>query len=91
LQSLNIDEVVTEIAHNLTLGKANPQTEYMDDMLHSMACKAAIKAHDKNELAELQELAQTVYADEQIRHCPHGRPVMFVIKKSELEKQFKRM
>lgn len=91
LQSLNIDEIVTEIAHNFALGKINPQTAYLDDLLHSMACKAAIKAHDKNDLAELQELAQIVYADEQVRHCPHGRPVMFVIKKHELEKQFKRV
>ena len=91
LQSLNIDEIVTEIAHNFALGKINPQTAYLDDLLHTMACKAAIKAHDKNDLAELQELAQIVYADEQVRHCPHGRPVMFVIKKYELEKQFKRV
>lgn len=91
LQSLNIDEIVTEIAHNFALGKINPQTAYLDDLLHTMACKAAIKAHDKNDLAELQELAQIVYADEQVRHCPHGRPVMFVIKKHELEKQFKRI
>ena len=49
------------------------------------------KAHDKNDLAELQELAQIVYADDQIRHCPHGRPVMFVMKRQELEKQFKRV
>lgn len=91
LQSLNIDEIVTEIAHNFALGKINPQTTYLDDLLHTMACKAAIKAHDKNDLAELQELAQIVYADEQVRHCPHGRPVMFVIKKHELEKQFKRV
>lgn len=91
LQSLNIDEIVMEIAHNFALGKINPQTAYLDDLLHTMACKAAIKAHDKNDLAELQELAQIVYADEQVRHCPHGRPVMFVIKKHELEKQFKRV
>lgn len=91
LQSLNIDEIVTEIAHNFALGKIDPQTAYLDDLLHTMACKAAIKAHDKNDLAELQELAQIVYADEQVRHCPHGRPVMFVIKKHELEKQFKRV
>lgn len=91
LQSLNIDEIVTEVAHNLALGKINPQTAYMDDLLHSMACKAAIKAHDKNDLAELQELAQIVYASDQIRHCPHGRPVMFVLKRQELEKQFKRV
>ena len=91
LENMNIDEIVTEIAHNFALGKINPQTAYLDDLLHTMACKAAIKAHDKNDLAELQELAQIVYADEQVRHCPHGRPVMFVIKKHELEKQFKRV
>lgn len=91
LQALNIDEVVVEIAHNLALGKINPQTAYLDDLLHSMACKAAIKAHDKNDLAELQELVQIVYANDQIRHCPHGRPVMFVMKRQELEKQFKRV
>ena len=46
---------------------------------------------DPESMQQLQELAQIVYADEQVRHCPHGRPVMFVIKKHELEKQFKRV
>ncbi|MBQ8515389.1 MAG: DNA mismatch repair endonuclease MutL [Ruminococcus sp.] len=90
-QELNLDEIVTEIAHNLVLGKTNPQPEYLDDTLHTIACKAAVKANDRNELIELQKLAEEVYGNEKIRHCPHGRPVMFVVTKHELEKQFRRV
>ncbi len=90
-QNLGIEELVCEIAHNIVIGKSNPQPEYLDDTLHTIACKAAIKANDKNDLSELQKLAEEVYNDERIRHCPHGRPVMFVITKYELEKQFRRV
>ncbi len=90
-QDLNIDEIVTEIARNIVIGKTNPQPSYLDDTFHSIACKAAIKANDKNDLIELQKLANEVYNNENIRHCPHGRPVMFVITKHELEKQFRRI
>ena len=88
---LNLDEIITEIARNLVLGKTNPQPEYLDDTLHTIACKAAIKANDKNDISELQKLAEEVYNNERIRHCPHGRPVMFVLTKHELEKQFRRV
>ncbi len=90
-QELDLEEIVTEIARNLVMGKSNPQPEYLDDTLHTIACKAAIKANDKNDLSELQKLAEEVYNDERIRHCPHGRPVMFVLTKYELEKQFRRV
>ena len=56
-----------------------------------MACKAAIKMNDKNSDAELKKLAEDVYFNEKIRHCPHGRPVMFVISKYDFEKQFRRI
>ncbi len=87
---LNIDEIVQELAHNLFLGKVNPQTHLLDDMLHELACKSAIKANDKNDLRELQALAEQVCGNENIRHCPHGRPVMFTMSKYNLEKQFRR-
>ncbi len=87
---LNIDEIVQELAHNLFLGKVNPQTHLLDDMLHELACKSAIKANDKNDIRELQALAEQVCNDEAIRHCPHGRPVMFTMSKYNLEKQFRR-
>ncbi len=87
---LNIDEIVQELAHNLFLGKVNPQTHLLDDMLHELACKSAIRANDKNSIEELQVLTERVCRDENIRHCPHGRPVMFTMSKYNLEKQFKR-
>lgn len=87
---LNIDEIVQELAHNLFLGKVNPQTHLLDDMLHELACKSAIRANDKNSIEELQALTERVCRDENIRHCPHGRPVMFTMSKYNLEKQFKR-
>lgn len=90
-EGLNIEEMVLEIAHNMAIGKTNPNPAYLDDTLHTIACKAAIKANDHNELIELQKLAEEVYNNENIRHCPHGRPVMFVITKHELEKQFRRI
>ncbi|MBQ9956488.1 MAG: DNA mismatch repair endonuclease MutL [Ruminococcus sp.] len=90
MMELDFDELIPEIAENLYLGKQNPQTHMLDDILHTMACKSAIKANDKNDIRELQALAQQVYNNEQIRHCPHGRPVMFTMTKSNIEHQFKR-
>lgn len=91
LETLDIDEIIPEIAENLYLNKINPQTHLLDDMLHDLACKAAIKANDKNTVQELQVLAEQVFYNENIRHCPHGRPVMFILSKRDIEKQFKRI
>jgi len=89
-KELDLDEVIPEIAENLVMGKQNPQTHTFDDILHTLACKSAIKANDKNDIRELQSLAEQVYFDENIRHCPHGRPVMFTLTKGNIERQFKR-
>ena len=85
-----MDEIIPEIAENLCLSKQDPQTHIFDDMLHTIACKSAIKANDTNDIRELQALAEQVYADEKIRHCPHGRPVMFTMTKGNIEHQFRR-
>ncbi len=91
LEHLDMDEVIPEIAENLYLNKIDPQTRQLDDTLHDLACKAAIKANDKNATEELQRLAEQVFYNENIRHCPHGRPVMFTLSKRDIEKQFKRI
>lgn len=90
IAELDLEEIISEIAENLYLSKQNPQTHLFDDMLHTIACKSAIKANDKNDIRELQALAEQVYYNENIRHCPHGRPVMFTMTKSNIEHQFKR-
>jgi len=59
-------------------------------VLHTMACKAAIKAGRKSEIRELNELAKAVMAGE-VKYCPHGRPVSFALSKKELDKQIKRI
>lgn len=90
LMDLDLDEIIPEIAENLCMCRHDPQTHIFDDMLHTIACKSAIKANDKNDITELQALAEQVYNDDRIRHCPHGRPVMFTMTKSNIEHQFKR-
>lgn len=91
LAELNMDEVIPELAENFRNNKRDPRPEAIDDIYHTMACKAAIKMNDKNSDVELKQLVEDVYFDERIRHCPHGRPVMFIISKYDFEKQFRRI
>ncbi len=84
-------DLIIELAKNLSENKANPMPEILDNMYHTFACKAAIKANDNNTLSELSVIVKTILADERIRYCPHGRPVMFKLTKKEIEKQFKRI
>lgn len=87
----NPTEVVSELARNFIANKLDPQVEIFDDLYHSLACKAAIKAHDKSSLVELQALLEAVYDNDDIRYCPHGRPVLIKLSKRDIEKQFKRI
>lgn len=84
-------DLIIELARNISDNKANPMPEILDDMYHTFACKAAIKANDITSLKELSEIVRTILTDERIRYCPHGRPVMFKLSKRELEKQFRRI
>ena len=86
----DIEGVISEIVENLKLYAHNPQTHMLDDILHTVACRSAIKANHKTSLMEMQSLAEQVYYDENIRHCPHGRPVMFTMSESNIAHQFRR-
>ena len=90
ISHLDMNELIPEIAENFRKNKIDPKPDEIDDILHSIACKAAIKMNDKNSETELYKLICDVYEDEKIRHCPHGRPVLFTISKYDLEKQFRR-
>lgn len=85
---------VRQVAEELVQGIADckmdltPQT--FDDLLHSMACRAAVMANEEHHPRELMALARRVYDDPTIRHCPHGRPVGFSLTKQELEHKFGR-
>ena len=85
-----IEETLTEIAQKLlTTGSADPSAA-RDDLLHTMACKAAIKGGWKTSPPELERIARAVM-EEGVKYCPHGRPVAIELTRKELEKQFKRI
>ena len=87
----NPTDIVTMLAKNFIACKHNPQLEIFDELYHSIACKAAIKANDDSDIIELQALVNNVYGNDEIRYCPHGRPIMIRLKKRDLEKQFRRI
>ena len=83
-------ETVETLAADLLAGKrAKPET-VRDELLHTVACKAAIKAGWRNDEAELLAVAKQVMAREDLKYCPHGRPICVTLSKKQLEKQFKR-
>lgn len=84
-------DLVIELASNFSNNRSNPLPVILDDMYHTFACKAAIKANDENSPKELAEIVRTLLENENIRYCPHGRPVMFKITKYDLDKQFRRI
>ena len=83
-------EIVTDVARRLMNAATEQKGALFDDMLHTMACKSAIKAHDKTDIVELQALAERVINDKTIRFCPHGRPVMTSLSKYKIEHFFNR-
>ena len=60
-----------------------------DALLHTMACKAAIKGGWKSDERELTALIGKVQSGE-VRYCPHGRPVAVKLTRYEIERMFKR-
>lgn len=86
----DIPSIISELAGKLSKGKA-PDSERLDDMYHTVACKAAIKAGSRTSPLEMQKLAERVLYSDDVMYCPHGRPVAFEIKRRELEKQFGRI
>ena len=88
---LDLDQIASDLAANCAKHQAQPDLHLLDDMFHDLACKAAIRAGTHNTREELQSLAVQVWENERIRHCPHGRPVLFLLSKYQIEKQFRRI
>ena len=76
-------------AEDLLTGKRPSQADLRDNLLHTMACKAAIKAGWHTQPTEREALVREVLSRDDIKYCPHGRPVCIELTKKELEKQFK--
>lgn len=87
LDAADAANTLEELAENLRTGR-NPD-EKRESLLHTIACKAAIKAGWDSDESELRVLVDKVQSGE-IQYCPHGRPVKVKLSKYELEKMFKR-
>ena len=83
-------QAVEEIAADLLSGRREDKHSVRDEVLHTVACKAAIKAGWKNDEKELLALVKQVMENDDLKYCPHGRPICISLSKKQLEKQFKR-
>lgn len=91
LDGESVSELIEEIAKRLSENPNVVSTEKQEWIYHSISCRAAVKAGDKSDRAELIALAEQIIRDDSIRYCPHGRPVAVWLSKYELEKQFGRV
>jgi DNA mismatch repair protein MutL len=83
-------ESVETLAADLLSGRRESKDTVRDELLHTVACKAAIKAGWKNDEQELLAVVKEVMSREELKYCPHGRPICVTLSKKQLEKQFKR-
>ncbi len=91
LEKLEITEAFLEIAQYLRTHKKLIISEKMEWIYQNTACRAAIKAGNKNKPEELIELALELERNPDVKYCPHGRPIYFLLSKNEIEKNFKRI
>ena len=90
LDSTQAVDTLQTLAADLLNGRKERGDSVRDELLHTVACKAAIKAGWKSSEQELLALAEQVLSREDLKHCPHGRPICVSLSKKQLEKQFKR-
>ena len=87
----DIKNLVYEMAGGFTDNKNSVEIEKLDWLYHNIACRAAIKAGSRSNPTEMAALAERIIRYDDIKYCPHGRPVAFILTKKELEKQFGRL
>ncbi len=90
LSEADAADAVEALAADLLVGRREDKSTVRDEVLHTVACKAAIKAGWDTDEKELLALIGQVMAREDLKYCPHGRPICITLSKKQLEKQFKR-
>ena len=86
----DVADTLLQMADDLLSGRSADTDTVRDELLHTMACKAAIKAGWRTDDQELLALVKEVMSREELKYCPHGRPICITLSKKQLEKQFKR-
>ena len=91
VEQADVEDMLVEIAAKLARGSRDALSEKTEWVLHSIACRAAVKAGDRASPQELMALAEKILAGEVPPFCPHGRPCVLKLTRKELEKQFGRI
>ena len=91
LRLSDAEGALSEIAGHLMDGKIDTPESLREASLHTIACKAAIKGGDLTDPVELERLAAQVLSRDDLKYCPHGRPICVVLTQRQLEKQFRRI
>ena len=91
LADADIAGIVSECADKLLRGGGKLLPRQLEDFYHTVACRAAIKAHDRTPAPSLAELIEMLRQDGDADHCPHGRPVSVRMRRHEIEKKFGRL
>lgn len=92
LGRLNLVQLVKDIAQQLCdSGLAPTRRDILDELLHMMSCKAAIKAGQRLKQEEIESLLAQRHLIDDAHHCPHGRPSSLTLSRMELDRQFGRL
>ena len=90
LDASEAEATLNAMATELLSGKRLDSSALRDNLLHTIACKAAIKGGRHSDEKERNALIQEVMSRPELKHCPHGRPICITLSRSQLERQFKR-
>ncbi|MEY8440305.1 DNA mismatch repair endonuclease MutL [Anaerotruncus colihominis] len=91
LAGADLAAIVTECAQKLLHANERLTPHVLEELYHAMACRSAIKAHDRTAAPTLRQLVELLRADGDADHCPHGRPVAIRMLRHEIEKKFGRL
>lgn len=91
LANLSPAEMLRQVVELLvTCHKTPERRDLLDELLHMIACKAAVKAGDHLAPEEVTALLEQRHCYQDSHHCPHGRPTALVFTREELDRRFKR-
>ncbi len=92
LANLDPTQLLQQVAQQLVEGQRPPERrDLLDELLHTISCKAAIKAGDQLSPEEISALLEHRHLVHDAHHCPHGRPTTLVFTREELDRRFKRI
>jgi DNA mismatch repair protein MutL len=90
LSDINLKDFVEDLLHDMNNKKPKINNE-LDRMLMQKACKSAVKSGMTLNMTQIQELLKNLDINQPVLLCPHGRPIVTVVKRSQIEKWFKRI